>query len=159
MLLPAKGGKSYLQEGLKKYQRKKGTVRVIDLDAYAERNVAETKSLVGSDNWETKIFPKIKASLEEDLKNFKDDKFVVITSNVDICTYMGISEKRIEAYLPGTELSEEILKGIDDEAEKKRVRASREKYIQKFGAKLYRFAKLDDLVTNVARRFKMDLVI
>lgn len=160
VLLPVKGGKSRLGEALKKYQsEKKKTVRILDLDLYAEKNVPDLKEAVANDNWELKVFPTIRDCIAKATKDFPNDKFVIITSNPSIPKFLGVPDKRVGIYVPGTELQEEILKDLGTE-EQAAARASRDKFLSSYSKdKIEAFAKFDDLTALVAKRFKLKPVV
>lgn len=110
VLIPVKGGKSYLANELKKYRSEgKRDLHVLDLDAHAEQHIAGLDKKINGVNWELTVFPTIKKLLKESLENFPKDDFLIICSNVKLVKYCKVGEKRQYAFMPGVKLYEQIL--------------------------------------------------
>jgi len=115
ILVPVKGGKSYLANELKKYKvESKQTTHVIDLDAFAEAKIADLDKKVNVANWDLQVFPLVKELLKESLQKFPKDKFLVICSNVALVQYLKVEKEKQHAYLPGVDLYKSILTEVTD---------------------------------------------
>lgn len=156
VLLPVGSGKSRLAGELTKFKHKKRSARFIDLDLYAEKNIAEVKTdLPSSDTvgnaWELKVFPKVKEQLDKDINNFPKDLFIVTTSNQRLLKYLKVEQ--VVALVPGTELFiSDVIKG-KSESEVALLIRSRESFYKL--EKWSYYQSWDELLSSVVKAFDL----
>lgn len=159
ILLPVQGGKSQLVAAMGKSTSSNGTiVRLIDVDAYAEKNLtqvaSDAKTLTGND-FDLKVFPAIKAKVAQDVSNFKGDKFVLVCSNPSLLSHLTIGAKKTWSYIPDTKLFAPavIAMAAKDAVLAAKMLESRDNFVLRApkGLEPELFSSWDDLASKVSK--------
>lgn len=162
ILMGAASGKTTLHAGLKKYASAdaKHDVHILDLDVQAVKIIGadELKQNLADGDHKLTVFPELIAGLKKQVKKFKKDAFIVITSSMDFVAQLELPKDNIHVYLPGSDLWNEIQSKLNDEV-KIIANKSRDLITHEYGRAVTKFASLDKLIADIEKKFNLKLIL